>query len=172
MRFFAQERQRKLLLPFTEKLVETWKFDPEMAQIADRHYSRQSVGSNQFMPPGESLVIRNHEGTILFGWLHQLIRDDKQIGINCTIFRNESERQSSDVILECEKLAIQKWGPRRMFTYIDPGSLKVNKRRGREYCHYPPGRCFFEAGWTPVMNGAARYVSTGGRQLLEKIVPA
>ena len=33
------------------------KFDPRAAALADRHYSRRKIGSPQFMPPGETLVL-------------------------------------------------------------------------------------------------------------------
>lgn len=136
-----------MLLPFTDGLVAVKKFDPESCFLADRHYSRQSVGSNQFMPPGRTLVLRNTEGTIVFGWLWQNERDDNQSGYNCSIFRNESCRLSSDVILEAERMVFARWGRNRLFTYIDPSKLSTRKRWSREYCPWPPGRCFREAGW-------------------------
>jgi hypothetical protein len=155
-----------VLLPFTDDLVVTYRFDPEMALLADDHYSRRTVGSPQFMPPGEILVIRNTEGTLIFGWLLQNERDDKQEGINCSIFRNTSERRSSDVILECEELARKKWGPRRMFTYINPEKIKT---RSRNVERWTPGHCFIKAGWTPVRcEDGTLYRSTKGLILLEK----
>ena len=86
-----------MLLPFNNSLILTKKVDAEMCALADEHYSRQKVGTNQFMPPGKTLVIRDHLGLLVFGWLWQQYRDDGEIGYNCSIFRNESERRSSDV---------------------------------------------------------------------------
>src|SRR5215467_5738959 len=101
-----------MLLPFTSGLVETNRADPECAALIDRHYSRQARGALQFVPPGECLVLRNTEGTVLFVWLRNTIeRYDKQVGINCTVFRNESSRLSSEIILEAEQLAVKRWGP-------------------------------------------------------------
>src|SRR5438132_4403105 len=110
-----------------------------MAQLYYGHYSRQTIGSPQFMPPGYTYVLRNNEGTILFGWLYQLKRDDRQIGINCTAFRNTTNRKSSEIILECERAAFDKWIPNhpelrdlhinRMFMYIDASKLRVSKKR-------------------------------------------
>src|ERR1035437_6454019 len=100
-----------MLLPFVEGLTRVSKFDPESVFMADRHYSRQNSGSNQFMPPGKTIVLRNNEGTIVFGWLWQEKRDDGQTGYNCSIFRNESQRLSSDVIIEAEVMGFKKWGP-------------------------------------------------------------
>lgn len=143
-----------MLLRFTDRLIVTTKFDAEMAALADRHYSRQTPGSPQFLPPGRTLVIRNSEGTMVFGWVWQFpeYRDDGQLGFNCAIFRNESQQLSSEIILECELLALDTWGPQRMFTYIDPAKIKSRN----------PGYCFKKAGW--------RYAGTktDGKVLLEK----
>jgi hypothetical protein len=127
-----------MLLKFSDELVRVGKFDLEACLLADKHYSRQKPGTNQFMPPGRTIVLRSAEGDVVFGWLWQLKRDDGQAGYNCSIFRNESSRRSSDIILEAEKRAVDAWGPNRGFTYIDPDSI-TNKRN--------PGYCFKMAGW-------------------------
>lgn len=142
-----------LILPFTDGLVRTIKFDPECAAMADRHYSRQSIGSNQFAPPGETIILRNCEGSVLFVWCRQLQeRADGQEGANCTIFRNESSRRSSEIILEAEEFAVERWGHIRAFTYID--STKVKSRNA--------GYCFKVAGWRRIGQ------SGNGKSLLEK----
>ena len=143
-----------MLLPFTDSLIVTTHFDPEMAMLADRHYSRRTVGARQFLYSGRKIVIRNSEGTILFGWVwpDDDKRMDGQTGYNCAIFRNESDRLSSEVILECERIAIARWGPNRMYTYVDPGKIASKN----------PGYCFKKAGWK-----FAR-LSKGGKHLLVK----
>jgi hypothetical protein len=128
-----------MLLPFTKKLVVTTHFDPEMAALPDRHYSRRTIGARQFMYSGRKIVIRNAEGSVLFGWIFPdpAMRMDSQTGYYCSIFRNESERKSSEIILECEEIALKRWGPGRMYTFIDPTKIKS--------CN--PGYCFKVAGW-------------------------
>jgi len=128
-----------MLLPFTSDLIVSNKYDCEMAALADRHYSRRTVGDRQFLPPGRTIVIRNTEGTLLFGWNWQYDwkRADLQTGYYCSIFRNESARLSSEVILECEQIAIEKWGLDRMYTFIDGRALRGTN----------PGYCFLMAGW-------------------------
>jgi hypothetical protein len=146
-----------MFLKFDNGLIRTTRFDSECSDLADRHYSRQSNGQLQFVPPGESIVLRNAEGTCVFVWIRNVVpRYDKQVGINCTIFRNESCRRSSDIILEAELFAVERWGNVRAFTYIDAEKIQsVN-----------PGYCFKKAGW----KSAGR--SKSGLILLEKWLSA
>lgn len=128
------------LLPLTDGLIQTSPFDRDCALLADRHYSRQTPGSPQFAGNGKKCVLRDAAGEVLFVWLWSEFRMDGQRGYNCAIFRNESRRLSSDVILEAEGHAIAKWGAGRAFTYVDPS--KVQSRN--------PGYCFRRAGWLHV----------------------
>jgi hypothetical protein len=145
-----------VILPFTDSLIVTNHFDPEMAALADRHYSRRSPGARQFCYSGRKLVLRNAEGSVLFVWMFpdSALRMDRRHGFNCAIFRNESPRLSSDIILEAEQFAIQKWGPNLAYTFVD----------ARRIASTNPGYCFQMAGWTKA--GA-----TGkGKQILEKVL--
>jgi hypothetical protein len=121
-----------MFLPFSDVIVSK-DGDPELREMADRHYSRQSIGHPLFIGPGRKIVLRNPEGTWVFAWRKAELREDGQTGWECTIFRNESDRLSSEIILECEKFV-----EGRMFTYI-------NARKVRS-CN--PGYCFKRAGWT------------------------
>lgn len=141
-----------MLLPFTEGLIRTTPFDPEMAMLADRHYSRQSVGNRQFAGNGRKLVLRDNNGSVLFVWLFQEFRLDGETGYNCSLFRNESPRESSEIILEAETFAFNKWGIGRLFTYVDPSKIKSSN----------PGCCFKKAGWK------FERVSKTGKHLLSK----
>jgi len=150
-----------MLLPLTDGLMKTTHFDDECRQLADRHYSRRTVGARQFAYSGRKLVLRNSNGSVLWVWMFPdpEMRMDGQIGYNNAIFRNESERRSSDIIIEAEWHAVQKWGPNRAYTYIDP--VKIGSRN--------PGYCFKCAGWTNVRHddGSIR-LSADGKHLLEK----
>lgn len=128
-----------MLLPFSPSLVVTHQYDAECAQLADRHYSRKTVGSRLFMPSGRKLIIRDCAGLVVFGWLwcEDGYRLDEQTGYNCTIFRNESARLSSEVILECEEMAFSHWGRARVYTYVNPSKVRSPN----------PGYCFKKAGW-------------------------
>lgn len=156
-----------MMLPFTTGLVRVGKGDYDSVQLADRHYSRQKVGTPQFMPPGRTMVLRNTEGTVVFGWLHQEIRDDHQKGFNCCIFRNESARQSSEIIREAEAMVWAAWGRSRLFSYVDPTELRQPTQKYRK--PKIPGRCFFAAGWKlRVRKNGRPHVSTNGLWLFVK----
>ncbi len=143
-----------MLLPFTDGLQITNHFDGECAELADRHYSRRTIGARQFCYSGRKLVLRDAGGLVLFVWMYPdaTMRMDGQEGYNCAIFRNESTRRSSEIILEAEGFALAKWGPNRCYTYVDP----------RRIASKNPGYCFKVAGWRYVR------VSKSGQHLLEK----
>lgn len=125
-----------------DTLEATSHYDDEMRLLADRHYSRRTVGARQFAYAGRKLVLRNPAGTVLFVWLWALpeLRLDGQDGYNCAIFRNESDRLSSNIIAEAESHAVAKWGPRRFYTYVNPARVRSTN----------PGYCFLKAGWRKV----------------------
>jgi hypothetical protein len=146
-----------MLLPFWDGLVATNGFDAECSILADRHYSRRTVGARQFLYSGRKLVLRDAAGTVVFGWLwpDEAMRMDGQKGYNCAIFRNESQRRASEIILEAEELAFAKWGRNRVYTYVDGSKIKsVN-----------PGFCFKKAGWRAIGKSKA------GLTLLVKEAP-
>ena len=142
------------LLAFTDGLMVTNHFDQECRVLADRHYSRRTPGAKQFCYSGRKLVLRNAEASVLFVWMFPdpTMRMDGQTGYNCAIFRNESPRLSSEIILEAERMAFEKWGLNRMYTYIDPAKIKSRN----------PGYCFKAAGWRFVR------VTPSGKHLLVK----
>ena len=126
----------------------TWeivtKFDKGGAMLADRHYSRRTVGSAQFMPPGQTLVLATRDRKAIFGWWRP--HPDAGItpmngldGWTCTIFRNESRALSSALILQAESRLSAKHscGPDGLLTCVFDSKVKsVN-----------PGFCFKRAGW-------------------------
>lgn len=108
-------------------------------QLADRHYSRETRGSKQFVGAGEKIVLLSPDGKAVFAWLRSKpeYRLDHIDGVNCTIFRNESPVLSSKLILEAEKFARQRWPGLKLFTYVN--KEKVQSKN--------PGWCFMKAGW-------------------------
>jgi len=120
------------------QLQRTTHFDDEMRQLADRHYSRRTVGAAQFCGNGPKIVLRDAGGLVLWVWMNfGLDRWDGQTGYYNQWFRNESDRLASDIILEAETHAETRWGPGRMYTYVDPAKVRSSN----------PGYCYLKAGW-------------------------
>jgi hypothetical protein len=124
------------------------KFDKDGALLADGHYSRRTIGSPQFMPPGETIVLMGEDKLSVFGWW----RPDPRSGLpamngldgwTCTIFRNVSPILSSDLILACERLLVATpkqspaCGPDGMMSYVADRKIRSPN----------PGYCFKCAGW-------------------------
>ena len=125
--------------------------------MADRHYSRKTIGSRQFAPPGRKLVLYipgplwPFEVAAAWVWWHP--HENAPIGrngcrradgydgwYNCSLFRNESAPVlSSELIREAVDLVNKEWGlpPYGYDTYVWPEKLRsIN-----------PGYCYQKAGW-------------------------
>lgn len=114
--------------------------DARAREIFNRHYSRRFYADGRhpklFVGPGEKMVLLTPLCDALFVW-RKFISADGQTGVNCAIFRNESQYLSSQLILEACELAWQRWPGERLYTYINPRRIRsVN-----------PGYCFKRAGW-------------------------
>jgi len=133
--------------------------DPRAAAIYERHYScvnitaRRRTGDKRICGPGEKMVLMTVDCLALFVW-RKAKRPDLagQQGVYCSIFRNEGEVLSSELILEAEKLARRRWPGERLYTYINP----------REIESVNPGYCFKVAGWQKCGE------TQGGLVILEK----
>jgi len=129
-----------MLLPLSapDNLVAVKRTDAESRLLADRHYSRQTPGAREFMGNGRTLVLRDLAGSVVFGWLYP--QHHAVPGVSCTIFRNESERLSSDIILEAEQHALERWG----------GGLTVLHVRRSATRAEPEPRLLLQGGWLPI----------------------
>ena len=138
------------------------KFDPRACALADRHYSRRKIGSPQFMPPGETVILLSSDSLAVWGWWRPHPRSGIKAmngldGWTCTIFRNESHLKSSDMILEAERYLINLGvtiGPDGFITYVWDKKVKSSN----------PGYCFKQAGWK--RTGRSK---DGKKTLLQKI---
>lgn len=125
--------------------VRVKKSDKVACALADRHYSRRKIGSPQFMPPGQTIVMVGFDDAAVFGWwrphpdsgIKQMNGYD---GWTCTIFRNESTHLSSELIVYAEAAFAEfgyDIGPDGLLTYVwDSKIASAN-----------PGYCFKKAGW-------------------------
>lgn len=127
---------------------ESGKFDKGGAQLADKHYSRRKVGSPQFMPPGQTLILVTEPRDALFGWWRPhprsgLISMSGLDGWTCSIFRNTSQLRSSGLVLVAEQelvareLDLGPCGKDGLLTYVWDRKVRSSN----------PGACFKSAGY-------------------------
>lgn len=135
---------------YDEQWVPSKDANPTALAIFQTHYSYRPYADGRkpvhFVGPGGKMVLLTPNADALFVW-RKFISGDGQQGINCAVFHNDSSVTSSVLIQEACRLAWKRWPGERLFTYVNPKKLRTGKCRGKEYCHWPPGRCFIEAGW-------------------------
>lgn len=128
--------------------------DPRAAALADRHYSRQSPGTPQFVAPGSCVVLLSTCGLALWVSLRQqIVKHAWPDAWVCALFRNEGAGLSSTLILQAVAATRAVWGappPEGMLTFVDPDQVR-HKR--------DPGRCFRRAGFRPVGGTAAGLIA-------------
>jgi hypothetical protein len=129
------------------KWLVSWRADPAVRVLADRHYSRQTVGHVQFVAPGRCLVLRTlaADAAWVTSWpLPHFVKHSYGDAWVCALFRNESEILSSELITEAVAATLA-WfteaPPGGMLTFVD--ERKIRRKRD-------PGRCFRRAGFVPV----------------------
>lgn len=97
------EQAVQLLLPLTDtKVFGPWQIvnecDPAGRALADRHYSRQTIGAARFTRPGKNLILLSPNGDAVWvSWNSNFGRDKRKV-YECTLFRNESDYLSSFLI--------------------------------------------------------------------------
>lgn len=122
-----------------------------------RHYScrhyRDGRNPRLFVGPGEKLVLLTQYSDACFIWRKFIdAAIPKQTGVNCSLFRNESDVLSSQLIIEADEIAWEKWGNERLYTYVNPKKIKSTN----------PGYCYIQAGWTRLP-----YLTKSGKVVLE-----
>jgi hypothetical protein len=114
--------------------------DPFAMELYQRHYSARHYKDNRnvklFCGPGEKIVLLTENKDALLIWKKFMDNSDQR-GVNCSIFRNESDILSSLLIIEAMKYANKKWPEERMYTYVNSKKIKSTN----------PGYCFLCAGW-------------------------
>jgi len=126
----------------------TTRADPRAAALADRHYSRKTVGAAQFTPPGRCIVLLTSDAQALWvsSWPYaQYVKHAWAGAWLCTLFRNEpgSGYLSSELIAQAVAATRFIWGDppdRGMITFVDANKI----------CSLNPGYCFKRAGWQQV----------------------
>ena len=134
------------LFPCTDrpKLSEHWVAvkdgNLQALEIMKRHYSWHEYKDGRkhtlFVGPGEKMVLVTKDYDALFVW-RKFRSADRQVGVNCSVFRNESSILSSMLIKEAMQIAWNRWKGERLFTYVNAKKIKSQN----------PGACFKKAGW-------------------------
>jgi hypothetical protein len=123
--------------------------DRRAAALADRHYTRQAVGSAQFVPPGRCLVLLTPDADALWvtSWPDPRYVKHAWAGAwMCSLFRNEApDRYLSSVLIRDAVAATRahfgKPPSLGMVTFVDPVQVRAKR---------DPGRCYRRAGFSLV----------------------
>lgn len=129
--------------------IESWRADPRVRRVADRHYNRQKIGAKQFVPPGRCLVLRTVDdgAAWITSWpLAEYVKHAWPGAWINSLFRNERRDLylSSDLIRQAVSATLARFGeapPIGMVSFVDDAEV----RRKRD-----PGRCFLRAGFKHV----------------------
>jgi len=108
--------------------------------LFSRHYSRYVYADgrdpSRFVGPGERIVLLTADASALLVW-RKFRSMDAQVGVNCSVFRNEGTVRSSELLLAAMAIAWARWPGERLYTYVNP----------RRVASANPGYCFLCAGW-------------------------
>ena len=142
--------------------------DPRACAIADRHYSRQKIGSPQFMPPGSCVCFyaKTDTGEAVWGtsWpLAEYVKHAWAGAWMCSIFRNEGAGRAQDLIREAVACTRGFYGeppPFGMVTFVDTKKARPVRVRGT-----------FVYGWTFQQAGFRAVGFTKGGLLALQLLP-
>lgn len=123
----------------------SWRADPRGRVLADKHYSRQSIGAQDFVKPGRCVVLLTSDAQALWvtSWpFAQYVKHAWAGAWENSLFRRESGPLASELIREA--IAVTRWmwpdvPPLGIVTFIDEAAVR-HKR--------DPGRCYKKAGFT------------------------
>ena len=114
--------------------------DSAARALADRHYSRRSLGFRTLGPPGRVLVLVTPCERAVWVTHWPLYPQDGLDAWRCTLFRNEGAGLSSALIRAAMDATAQLWADRPAdgwVTFVDPRAVASSH----------PGWCFLCAGW-------------------------
>ncbi len=120
------------------------KRDPRAAALADRHYNRRAIGSDQFVPPARAVVLLTPDADAVWvtTWPKaEYVRHAWPGAWVNTLFRTEGVYLASYLIRQAVRATLAVWPtppPQGIVTFVD--ASKVRHKRD-------PGRCYLRAGW-------------------------
>lgn len=135
---------------------ESHRADPRARALADRHYNRQKVGAEQFVPPGRCVVLYALTARGRAVWVTSwpfaaYVRHQWRGAWICSLFRNEGAGRASELITEAVAatrylFADQGMPELGMVTFVDPAHVRPIKRRGKPIW----GWTYLQANFEPV----------------------
>jgi len=127
--------------------------DPKARELADRHYSRQSIGAVGFVPPGRCLVLVTKPTDAYWVTSYpyaDFVRHEWAGAFMCSAYRNEGGSQlSSEAIRYAVACTLWRWQapPLGMVTFVDPSKVAGFMRRTPAGAVLEWGYSFQKAGF-------------------------
>ena len=114
--------------------------DAVAVALANRHYSRRRVG-RRIGGPWRSLALLSGDGAALWLSTYTVRPMDGLDAVRCSIFRNEGDVLSSDLIRSAMAITEAQWldiaAPDGWVTWVNTERVQSSN----------PGYCFLKAGW-------------------------
>lgn len=148
-----------------------WKLshraDPFSREISDRHYNRQKVRADQFVPPGRCLVLKAQTATGRALWVTsypfaEWVKHRWAGAWVCSAFRNEGAGVASEMITEAVQATCARWETPDlgMITFLDRSKVRATLVRGVEVW-----------GWTWMKAGFRHVGETEGGLMALQLLP-
>lgn len=148
--------------------------------LADRHYNRQRVGAQQFVPPGRALVLITADLQAVWVTSYpyaEYVRHAWAGAMVCSLFRREGGPQASTLIRAACAATAAEWPPPPlgMVSFVD--AAKTRPIRGRCSCSGPDDTgCPFDGatrvtGWTYIRAGFHHAGLTAGGLVAVRLRP-
>jgi hypothetical protein len=153
----------------------SWRADPAVRELADRHYNRQKIGAAQFVPPGRCLVLKTAGCQPSAAWITswpfaEFVQHEWAGAFMNSLFRNEQPglHLSSDLIRWAVAHTRATW-PQvpelGIVSFVDPDKTEPKTI---------PGWCYLRAGWSHVgftKAGLWVYQQLPGRRISRRSTP-
>ena len=118
--------------------TESHRADRFSRDIADRHYNRQKVGTQQFVPPGRCLVLKAETPSGRAFWVTswpfaEYVKHAWPGAWVCSAFRNEGAWPASSLITQAAQATRAKWPDvpaLGMITFLDRKKVRPTMVRG------------------------------------------
>lgn len=136
------------------------KFDSRAARLADRHYSRQTVGSSQCLGPGQTLLMLSSDYLAVWGVVLNLDPVGDLRWRNSLFHREPRCAQlASSLITAATTMTYDYWRRRygvppalALTTEVDIAATEARRSKRN-----PPGHCYLVAGWRKVRDMPAAH---------------